>query len=198
MSDRNPKPEPSMTGPILAADIGLCDLGWAVVTPRTGRVVALGQLHQEPIVGVDKATCRGIRSRRSAELLIAAAREYHVTAIAAEAMLTFAGRFTMAISVGLSFEAITAIAAALGLPLLAVPPKRWQRPVVGREPGDRRAVDYAEVERRLSEYVVGGGGRAAEQLEALKPGRRNHALDAVGVGVFAAMRGNEATRIGRS
>lgn len=48
----------------------------------------------------------------------------------------------MAISVGLSFGVVTGVAAALGLPLYAVPPKVWQHPVVCRQPGDRRKVEF--------------------------------------------------------
>jgi hypothetical protein len=41
-------------------------------------------------MGIDKATRRGTRARRAAEFLIAAAREYGCTAMAAEAMSTSA------------------------------------------------------------------------------------------------------------
>lgn len=61
-------------------------------------------------------------------------------------------------------------------------------PVIGRELGDRREVDYAEVERRLREYIVEHGGEVADQLAAIPAARRNHALDAVDVGAFAAIR----------
>jgi hypothetical protein len=51
--------------------------------------------------------------------------------------------------------------------------------------------------RRLGDFI-GRDGRAADQLAALKPALRNHALDAVGVGVFTALRPEQATRIGGS
>lgn len=69
--------------------------------------------------------------------------------------------------------------------------------MLGRAPGDRSKVDYADVERRLAEFI-GRAGTAADQLAAIKPKLRNHALDAAGIGVFIALRTGEATRIGAS
>lgn len=108
---------------ILGVDIGTADLGWAVVEPHTGRLAALGHLHQDPIDGLPTAICRATRSRRAGELLSDVVRRHRCTAIAAEALSTAAGRFTMAISVGLSFGMVSGVAAALDLMLYAVPPK---------------------------------------------------------------------------
>lgn len=183
---------------ILAPDPGLCDLGWSVVAPRTGRVAEVGQLHQDRDPELDESTCRARRLWRQAELLVAVIRRCRCTAIAAEAP-SFGGppkaRFAMAISLGLSFGDLVGIAVACGIAMYQVPPKRWQHAVLGREPGDRAAVDYDEVFRRLADFI-GRTGTAAEQLAAIPPGRRNHALDSVGVGVFAALRPEQATRIG--
>jgi hypothetical protein len=101
----------------------------------------------------------------------------------------------MAISLGLSFGDVVGIAAATGIAMYQVPPKRWQHAVLRREASDRGAVDYDEVFRRLAEFI-GRDGTAAEQLAAIPKGRRNHALDGVGVGVFASLRPEQATRIG--
>jgi hypothetical protein len=45
--------------------------------------------------------------------------------------------------------------------------------------------------RRLGEFI-GRSGAAAEQVAAITPTLRNHALDAVGIGVFTALRSDEA------
>jgi Holliday junction resolvasome RuvABC endonuclease subunit len=182
------------SGNILAVDPGLQDLGWAVVDPRC-RVVALGQLHQVRLKRLDKSTCRATRTRRQAELLTRVAREHRCTAIAAEAMSFAGNKFNMVLSVGLAWGVVTSIAAAVDVPLFELVPRVWQHAILGREPKDRSEVDYDEVFRRLAEFI-GRAGAAAEQLAAIKPGLRNHVLDAVGVGVFAVLRPGEATRIG--
>lgn len=56
-----------------------------------------------------------------------------------------------------------------------------------RPAGDRRAIDYAEVERSLVVFLGDAGGTVQRQLAAIPAVRRNHARDAVSVGVFAAM-----------
>lgn len=97
------------------------------------------------------------------------------------------------LSVGLAWGVLEGVAAALELEQFELVPRVWQHAVLGREAGDRSAVDYCEVERRLTQFV--GTGAAAKELTALRPAWRNHALDAVGGGVFAALRPEQATRI---
>jgi Holliday junction resolvasome RuvABC endonuclease subunit len=180
---------------ILALDPGLQDLGWAVVMPRTGAVLALGQLHQARLEKLDKTTCRATRTRRQGELLARIAREHRCAAIAAEAMSFAGNKFNMVLSVGLAWGVVTTLAAVLDVPLFELVPRVWQHAVFGRDPADKSAVDYDDVFRRLGAFI-GRDGTAAGQLAALKPALRNHALDAVGVGVFAAVRPEQATRIG--
>lgn len=182
---------------ILGTDGGLQDLGWAIAAPGSGGrrvdVLELGTLHQPRIAKLDKATCRAVRVGKQAELLLEVARRHRVAAIAAEEMSFAGNKFNMVLSVGLSFGCVRAVAAALGVPLLVVPPKLWQCAVLGREPGDRSAVDYDEVYGRLGSYVE---GRAAEQLAAIPAGQRNHAADAACVSVFVALKPEQSTRIG--
>lgn len=179
----------------LAVDGGLCDLGWAVLAPRTARVKALGQLHQERHPELVKSECRALRATRQADLLAGVARRHRCTHFVAEAMSFSARRFTMAVGLSLSWGVLIGVAIALGLAVLAVPPKLWQHAVLGRGAKDRKAVNYDEVLRALTDFI-GRSCPAAEQLAAIKPRLRNHALDAVGTGVFAVLRPDEATRIG--
>jgi hypothetical protein len=123
-------------------------------------------------------------------------RRHRITAIAAEAASFNPKRFTMAAGLCMSIGALTGVAAAPGLELYELPPKRWQCAILGRGPGSKGKIDYGEVERRLIAFLVGAGGTAAEQLAAIPAGQRNHAQNACGVGVFAALRPEEATRIG--
>jgi hypothetical protein len=100
----------------------------------------------------------------------------------------------MAVGLCMSIGALTGLAAALGIALYELPPKRWQGVVLGREASDRSAVDYDEVFRRLAEFI-GRDGLAAKHLAAIADGRKNHALDGAGIGVFTSIRPEEATRI---
>lgn len=168
---------------ILAVDNGLCDLGWAVVAPR-GRVLALGVLHQENVAEMDEAIDRAIRTWRQALRLRHVAQAYGCTTLVAEAM-SFGGppkaRFAMAISLGLSWGATAALAVALGLNLGAIPPKTWQRAI---DPTQGRAIDYAKIEVLITEFI---SGEALDDLHRIPARRRNHAIDAAGIGICGAV-----------
>ncbi len=96
----------------------------------------------------------------------------------------------MAISLGLSWGVIAGLAVGTGAELLEIPPKRWQHAVAP----DAAKIDYEVVFKKLSEFVAGA---AADQLAVIKPRHRNHALDACGIGVFAALMPDATTRITR-
>ena len=101
----------------------------------------------------------------------------------------------MVLSVGLSFGVVAAVG---GCSLGRAAADRAPQALAVRNPGGpggRSAVDYDEVFGLLARYI-GREGRAAEQLAAMPRWLVNHALDAVGVGAFAALRPDEATRIG--
>ncbi len=177
---------------ILALDPGLGTLGYAVVTPKTARVRELGTLTSEPTPGVIDSTDRARRAVRQAATLYEIGRRHRCTAIAAEAM-SFGGppkaRHAMAIALCLSWGAIAGLAAALDIDLLEVTPKSWQHAIL---PGVTK-IDYDAVFAALSAFV----GEA--ELNAIPASLRNHALDAVGVGVYAALIPNAtAIRVARA
>lgn len=182
---------------ILALDPGLATCGWAIVTPLTGQVLALGVLLSEPDRQLDDSTDRARRIAVQAEAIRTCALAQGCTSIAAEAM-SFGGspkaRFSMAISLGLSWGAIAGVATALALELREVPPKVWQHAVAGVDATSKTKVDYEVVFAKLARFVR---GEARRDLARIAKRHRNHALDAAGVGVFTALRPSQATRIRR-
>jgi Holliday junction resolvasome RuvABC endonuclease subunit len=189
-----------ITGNILGLDPGTQDLGWSVVAPHTGRVLELGVVHQERDDSVAKSTDRARRVHVQAQTCRDLIRRYEVRAIAAEAASFNPRSFTMAAGLCMSIGALTGLAAALGIALYELPPKRWQGAILGRTPdgkgapGAKGKIDYAEVERLLIAFLAGAGGTAVAQLAAIPKGLRNHARDAAGIGVFAVFRPDELSR----
>lgn len=177
---------------LLSVDGGNRTLGWAVVEDRTGRVLELGDLFQEPIAGLDDTTDRATRARNQARLFVAISRRHRITGIAAEAVSLGGApkaRLAMAIGINLCWGELVMLAEVLDVPLYEVPPKIWQRAIV---PDSARSIEYDEVERRLTDYI---SGPPVDQLLAIPKARRNHALDAVGVGVYTAMNLAGVTRV---
>lgn len=174
---------------ILAVDPGLATCGWAIVTPHTARVVAVGVLTSDHDPLVDEWTDRVQRVSRQAAKLAEVAKLYSARSIAAEAISCGgppSARFSMGTSLCLSWGVLAGIACTLRIDLAEVAPKMWQHAVC---PGVEK-IDYGEVFKLLSTFVE---SHAAKSLWSIRPGLRNHALDAVGVGVYAALR--DVTRI---
>lgn len=166
---------------ILAIDGGLETFGWAVVRERTGAVLALGELHQRPDnrKGVHAERLR--RGETQARLLHGLVGAYDVGRIVAEEPSFAKPTPACVASCMLPWGAILGVAACHGLASPdRIPPKTWQRAVLGLEEGD-----YAVIEAKLAAYLV---GKPLEQLLAIPRGRRSHPLDAVGIGVYAALR----------
>jgi Holliday junction resolvasome RuvABC endonuclease subunit len=167
---------------ILALDGGLGTCGYAVVRKRTARVLELGTLTSTPAEGVIESTDRARRIVRLVETLRSVARKYGCDTVAAEAM-SFGGppkaRFRMAVSLCLFWGAIAGLAVELNASLLEVQPKQWQHAVLGCD----GKVDYEVVFAALGRFVDG----QVSTLLSIPRADRNHALDAVGVGVFASL-----------
>jgi len=179
---------------ILAVDPGLATCGWSVLDDR-GRVQDLGAILTERDATIDESTDRARRVDQQAQKLGEVARRHNVRMIGCEAM-SFGGppaaRFHMAISVGLSWGVVAGVARTLGLALYSVAPKLWQR---AAQPGAGKRVNYDKLEKALDAYVAGQGPRAIASLAVIAKSNRNHALDAVGIGVFVALRREQADRI---
>ncbi len=170
---------------ILAVDPGIRSFGWAIVAPRTGEVIACDALIQEVDDDLTKHSDRERRAATQAELLGELVRTHKVFTLAAEEM-SFAPRGSAAskIGIGLSWGVLIGIASAYALVRRTIPPKTWQRAVVPPMPGEKRsaAIDYERVYRELRRYVD-----CDRLLADVCESHRNHALDACGVGVYAAL-----------
>jgi hypothetical protein len=175
---------------ILAIDPGLATCGWAIVRPRTGRVINLGVLVSSPKQHLDEWTDRSRRAAQQASFLGDLVIRYGCGAIAAEAISCGGppkARFGMGTSLCLSWGVLAGIAHCNGIELYEVPPKVWQHAICPEVEGK---VNYEVIFAKLKAFVE---GQASVALWSIKKGLQNHALDAVGVGVFAAL--SHATRI---
>lgn len=175
---------------ILAIDPGLATCGWAVLD-HAGRVIDLGVLLSNPS-GCDEHIDRARRIQKQGAALREQAVGHGCSIIAAEAM-SFGGapkaRFQMAVSLGLSWGGIAAIATSLGCLLYSVPPKVWEH---AAQPDAGKKINYARLEAALSAFVT---QHAAVALQMIAKSKRNHALDAVGIGLLVALRPEQADRI---
>lgn len=161
---------------ILAVDPGIASCGWAVVRPRTGRVVDLGVITSSPAKGT-KSTDRARRITRIAYELTGVVCAHDCDVIAAEQML-FHGTINAVVSQLLPWGALLGLAAALDMDVLEVPAKVWQAAVLGR------VVPYDELADSLRTFVA---AQAERKLVTIARSKRTHALDAVGVGLYAAL-----------
>lgn len=172
---------------ILSVDPGQRTCGWAIVAPRTARVAALGTLVVDPDDRMRKTLDRKRRAEIQARHLRALADTYAITAIAGEAP-SFGGppaaRFAMAVALCTSWGILTTLGLWFDVPVIEVPPKTWQRAI---QPDAGKAVNYDRLFADLAGFVGDQATRALSDLEAIKVSMRNHALDAVGVGVYAAI-----------
>lgn len=186
---------------ILGVDGGYARCGWAVVEPRTARIVALGVIITKQDKRVDASTDRARRVAEVVRQLGEIARQHGCTTIAAEQALGFGPGAAVAANM-LPFGAVIGLAVERGLELYEVIATVWQHAVVGlplpppgrRKKGEpkRRKLDYAVVEDALTKYA---GQQGQYVLMAIDASDRTHALDGVGIGMLAALMPEQAKRI---
>jgi hypothetical protein len=153
-------------------------------------VVNLGVLVSSPTQHLDEWTDRARRAAQLASFLGDLAKRYDCKAIAAEAISCGgppSARFSMGTSLCLSWGVLAGIAHCMSIELLEVPPKVWQHAICPEVEGK---VNYDTIFAKLKAFVE---GQASVALWSIKRALQNHALDAVGVGVFAAL--SHAVRI---
>lgn len=176
---------------ILAIDPGMAKVGWAVIDPVEVRLVELGVITTEQDKGVDKNVDRARRisvvARELRELLV----RHGCTAIAAEDLLGH-GSVHAVIPQALCWGAILELAGAAGLELQGVLAKDWQHAVVPGLKRVKKKQRYAKVAARLKRFI------GELRLLVIPAELQTHAIDAVGVGVYAAVRPSSKRRIARA
>jgi Holliday junction resolvasome RuvABC endonuclease subunit len=204
---------------LLDVDPGYAKCGWAITDPANGRPVALGVIvtHAHPDVvrsvkvpgqkkrqrvgtikqSTDRARRMRVVCRRLRTIVTdwnAAHPDRPITAIAVEQMLDFGAAAAVAAN-QLPWGAVTMLADLLDVALAEVTARTWQHAVLGTaiEPGKKTPkVNYNALERAMAAFI---GRHCAAALEAIDEGVRNHAIDAVGVGMLAALRPGDANWI---
>ncbi len=161
---------------ILAIDPGLASCGWAVVEQTSARLIALGVITTEQDKGIAPSTDRARRGIEIGRQLSELVDLHDCEHVAAESMLLF-GNINAATCQVLCWGVLLGVAQVHGLGVVEVLAKDWQHAVT---PG-RKKIDYGKVEKALSKFV-------GAPLDRIERKLRTHALDAVGVGVFAARR----------
>ena len=161
---------------ILAIDTGLRTLGWSLLSSR-GRIHALGALVLD---GVEGETVHDGYVRRLEMQIDLIASRPAVDLVVAEG-LSFARSAKQVASVSLCWGSLVALCRSSRLPLVAVPPKEWQRALIN----SKGKVDQRELARRIDRHVRQTALPAAvRQLDELNAASRPHALDAAGIGTY--------------
>lgn len=177
---------------ILGVDPGYATCGWSVVDPRdphlAARVIALGVITTKQNKLLDLPTDRARRVAEVGVELADIAMRFRCTDVIAEEPLGHGAAAAVAANM-LPWGTLIMLAIARGALLRMVRAKTWQHAVLGLEKG---AVDYERVEAMLSDHV---GVDLADTLAAIKKALRTHALDAVGIGLLAALRPHLTTVI---
>lgn len=173
---------------ILGIDCGTGSFGYALVRTADTAVTDLGALIQEPDKSISSTLDRSLRTRRQVELVDSLCT--HVTAIVHEEASYNPRVFLHNVNLSMCIGALVTYAWCAGIPVYQIPPKRWQQAITGK-PGK---VDYDDVYRRVEQHVA-RWQPAMDQLSAIKPRHRNHALDAAGIALCHAIDPTLATRV---
>jgi len=174
---------------ILGIDCGTATFGWALVD-EAGTVCDLGAIVQGVDNNVDKSTDSSRRVANQVDKLREMLSATRATAAVHEAGSYNPRQFKMSVGLAMSIGAVVGFARTWGIPLFELPPKRWQQAITGK-PGK---VDYDDVYRRVEQRVA-LWQPAMDQLSAIKPRHRNHALDAAGIALCHAIDPSLATRV---
>lgn len=167
---------------ILAVDTGMATCGWAVVEPRTGIVLDLGIVTSEPSPTLGKQADRVARMQHQATQLEHVIARHNCGVLAAET-LSFPprGKTNAVAAVCLCWGLLVGLSTSHSIPLHAITPKQWQHAVLASD----SKIDYEQVFEALHHYVE-GQAHVASKLLRIPKSKRNHVLDAVAVGVYAA------------
>ncbi|MGE0547604.1 MAG: crossover junction endodeoxyribonuclease RuvC [Kofleriaceae bacterium] len=175
---------------ILAVDPGLGNIGWAVVRRGTARVIDVGLLQSEPDRAIAKSTDRARRIARATTELKCIAEQHQCDTIAAESMLAHGAAAAIAANL-LPWGALVALSVCIGVDLVEVTAKRWQHAVLGIDKGK---VDYGALAKCLERFAA---NQLGPRLQQIPKNKHTHVLDAIGVGLYAALTRAHAVRVYR-
>ncbi len=164
---------------ILAVDPGIGACGWAIVEPKTGRVLDLGLWTSERDQALDKSTDRGRRIHKLSGLLGQLVRDHQCTVVAGEQALSH-GPINAVIGQVLVWGALAMLASEYSAELVEVTAKEWQHAVLP-DLAPKAKVDYARIEKALAAHI-------GDRLSHVPTAKRTHVFDAAAVGMFAALR----------
>jgi len=164
---------------ILGIDPGLATFGWAKLSDRA-QVLELGVL-LSPVKG--KTKDHAGRTHRQATTLIDLLDGCSI--VVAEA-LSFPRFHAGVASLALSWGVILGACTARGVPVVSVSPQKWQHAAAAQAGG---SIQYDVLVKQLELHVrVHAAPRAVAALDAIPVTKRSHALDAVGVALYGAVR----------
>lgn len=174
---------------ILAVDPAIATTGWAVIDPTTRpiAVIDLGVATTEVVEGVAKTVGNARRIAAVGRELDLRVRLHGCTTLAAEQMLSF-GTVHAVVPQALCWGVLAQLAEQRGIELLEVVSKEWQEAVSPGLSKLKKAKRYPLVEAEVRRFL---GARLDHLPEAL----RTHAVDAVAVGLFAALRRSQCRTV---
>jgi Holliday junction resolvasome RuvABC endonuclease subunit len=162
---------------ILAVDSAMATCGFAVVQRRPVRVLELGVITTERNAEISAITDRARRIAHVTRELRKVRDRHAVSIIAGEQPLGF-GSIHAVLPQAMCFAALIALATEVDVDCGEIAAKEWQH---AAQPGMAKKIDYAQLKRDLAVYT---GPRIDEVPDALQ----THALDAIGIGLFVALR----------
>lgn len=160
-------------------DTGTASLGWARMSfPGPPRLLAMGAKVLPPIKG--EGLGQGLLRRLWLQGL--GLPLDGVSAVVAEELVFSAKGITATAAASMCWGMLVGLCLARNLPLYTVRPLAWQRAVL---PGKGK-VDQGALGARLAAFV--GKSPASLDLACVPHADRSHALDAVGIATYGAMR----------
>lgn len=164
---------------ILGIDPGLTTFGWAKLSSRA-QVIDLGILVQPT-----KKKAKDHAGRTHRQALLVDELVHDCTTVVAEA-LSFPRFHSAVASLALSWGVILGVCTARGLRVVSVSPQKWQHAAAAQAGG---SIDYELLVKQLELHVrTHAAPRAVAALDAITVSKRSHALDAVGVALYGAVR----------
>lgn len=177
---------------ILAVDPAIATTGWAVIDPskRPISVVDFGVAATEVVEGIAKTVSNARRISEVGRELGIQRDAYQCTTIAAEQMLSF-GSVHAVVPQALCWGVIAHLAEQRGVELLEVVAKEWQEAVTPGLSKLKKEKRYPLVEAEVSRFV---GAR----LLRIEKDLRTHVVDAIAIGLFAALRRSQCRTVIKS